>query len=633
MASTLGSLVISLAVDTAKFQGDLGKAATLAESRMRNIKDTAAKAMAAVTIAATAAGTALVVSLKKAIDRADDFRDMAQSAGTTVEQFSRLAYAGKTAGIEVEQIGKALAKLASSGAPDANAALLALADRFASMPDGAEKTALAVDYLGEKLGPKMIPLLNLGSEGLAKLAQQSDALGFTIRREAAEGADEFNDSLVALGTVATGFTNQLAAELLPALNAVTGSLVEAAEEGDNTRRFIESLAYVLKGFIELGLNVSLSLGAMGSALGALAAASVAAAEGDLSRAKDILIEANNEQLESEARTNAKIAEIWQERVSAAEQMNSRLAAISRQPAQANPVLQRAALPKTADELAAQKEAERKAAAAAAQAARERAAALKEHANAYQDVLTSGLQVMRSLETPHEAIMRNFEEQKYALENLAATYPAFAAEAQEAIERLAVITDDHLEDLKRIPPVVEQAKNEWGVFAEEAARNMQGHFAQFFYSFDGGLKGMVSGFADTLRKMVAELAAQELLRSFFGWGKDNFKGSWLGDLFGGLYDGVAARATGGPVSGGSPYLVGERGPELFVPGSSGSIVPNHALAGGINLTVAPVYHMDNRGATQDFIAALPAILEANSRRTVEMTKASIRNDLKRSGRVR
>jgi hypothetical protein len=36
----------------------------------------------------------------------------------------------------------------------------------------------------------------------------------------------------------------------------------------------------------------------------------------------------------------------------------------------------------------------------------------------------------------------------------------------------------------------------------------------------------------------------------------------------------------------PYLVGERGPELMVPGQSGTIVPNHALGGGtVNLYVS------------------------------------------------
>ena len=44
----------------------------------------------------------------------------------------------------------------------------------------------------------------------------------------------------------------------------------------------------------------------------------------------------------------------------------------------------------------------------------------------------------------------------------------------------------------------------------------------------------------------------------------------------LNTGIKARALGGPVSGGEPYLVGERGPELFVPQVSGGIVPNNSV---------------------------------------------------------
>ena len=46
-----------------------------------------------------------------------------------------------------------------------------------------------------------------------------------------------------------------------------------------------------------------------------------------------------------------------------------------------------------------------------------------------------------------------------------------------------------------------------------------------------------------------------------------------------------RANGGSVSSGRPYMVGERGPELFVPGAQGNIVPNHAMGGaGSNIVV-------------------------------------------------
>lgn len=47
---------------------------------------------------------------------------------------------------------------------------------------------------------------------------------------------------------------------------------------------------------------------------------------------------------------------------------------------------------------------------------------------------------------------------------------------------------------------------------------------------------------------------------------------------GLYGPDFFRASGGPVSGGQPYMVGESGKELFVPNSNGYIVPNHRLGG-------------------------------------------------------
>lgn len=77
------------------------------------------------------------------------------------------------------------------------------------------------------------------------------------------------------------------------------------------------------------------------------------------------------------------------------------------------------------------------------------------------------------------------------------------------------------------------------------------------------------------------------------------GKWIADLF---------RADGGPVSGGSPYIVGERGPELFVPGSSGQIVPNNALGGG-PITVINQYVNLAAEISQQIAAATPTIVSA------------------------
>jgi hypothetical protein len=51
--------------------------------------------------------------------------------------------------------------------------------------------------------------------------------------------------------------------------------------------------------------------------------------------------------------------------------------------------------------------------------------------------------------------------------------------------------------------------------------------------------------------------------------------------------VGHRAAGGPVSANTPYVVGENGPELFVPGNSGAIVPNNKLGGSTNNTTVNI----------------------------------------------
>jgi phage-related minor tail protein len=55
----------------------------------------------------------------------------------------------------------------------------------------------------------------------------------------------------------------------------------------------------------------------------------------------------------------------------------------------------------------------------------------------------------------------------------------------------------------------------------------------------------------------------------------------GGLLGGLFK---PRANGGSVMAGQPYLVGERGPELFMPGRSGGIAPAGSFGGGSNIVV-------------------------------------------------
>lgn len=126
----------------------------------------------------------------------------------------------------------------------------------------------------------------------------------------------------------------------------------------------------------------------------------------------------------------------------------------------------------------------------------------------------------------------------------------------------------------------------------------------FMSWTRGAEFSVNRMTANILSDLARIAMQRyVLQTLFGGGAGGgggiFSAAFSG-LFGGLFGGgggmavehVGAgyvnslpfggpRADGGPVSAGNAYLVGERGPEIFVPPGSGSIIPNFALpqAGG------------------------------------------------------
>jgi hypothetical protein len=131
-------------------------------------------------------------------------------------------------------------------------------------------------------------------------------------------------------------------------------------------------------------------------------------------------------------------------------------------------------------------------------------------------------------------------------------------------------------------------------------------------------------AEKLRDVVRALA-QDLLRMIFREQVTKPLAGGLGNFFANLFTG---RASGGPVAGGSPYLVGEKGPELFVPSASGSIIPNNRLAGGgaggaggVNIT----YNIAAGVSRADLVP----ILETERRRL----KAEIPDMVRRGGSYR
>ncbi|MEM9501971.1 MAG: tail tape measure protein [Pseudomonadota bacterium] len=117
--------------------------------------------------------------------------------------------------------------------------------------------------------------------------------------------------------------------------------------------------------------------------------------------------------------------------------------------------------------------------------------------------------------------------------------------------------------------------------------------------------------------IASHALQSSLGSL-GGGSDSGLGGLIGQSLGSLF-GLPGRATGGPVSPGRGYVVGEAGPEIFVPTSSGRIESNAALAGGQGRDVRVAIQLASPRGT-----AAPVAMQRSSRQVASAVRRALQN---------
>ena len=202
------------------------------------------------------------------------------------------------------------------------------------------------------------------------------------------------------------------------------------------------------------------------------------------------------------------------------------------------------------------------------------------------IATPGIQSLAELNqaltdtlTPQEQALEKVRDQMEMLVDAMDLFPEKSDAITSALQRLQTEEQELIESL---------ADTESGLtdFADQAARNLQDTFADFLFDpFADGLDGMLKGFSQVLQRMLAEAAAADILNAIGLGGSDNSGGN-LGALFKGAGDFFG----GGFADGGRPpsnkiSLVGERGPELFIPdGVSGTVIPNSEISQGNTVTI-------------------------------------------------
>lgn len=258
----------------------------------------------AVAAAVTTAGLAVAAMAKSAADIGDNLNDMAKRTGIAVETLSVLRLAAEESGTSLGGLAMGFKFLsanmlsaAQGGKEDAaafaqlgvavldtggklrntNQVMLDLAERFARMPDGAEKTALAMKVFG-RAAFEIIPFLNEGREGIEKMLAASEDLGQKWTTDMARAADTFNDTLAEIGAAVAGLKDIIGQEaivafqpLLDASRDMAKAMVRLFENmrADLGREFKAMVPLVLEAMQLMVDGVSLAAKLMVGSIGAI----------------------------------------------------------------------------------------------------------------------------------------------------------------------------------------------------------------------------------------------------------------------------------------------------------------------------------------------------------------------------
>jgi hypothetical protein len=635
--ASLGSLVVSLTAETAQFRTGMERASRAAETNFKKIEGLAKGAGLA--LAGFFTVTQTLGFIKGAIDAADALNDLSERTGVAIDELSRLTYAGQLADVTQEQLAGSIQKLskgmaeAAQGTGSTKEALDAMglsvkdtngnlrssdemlkliADKFSTYTDGVEKSALAQALFG-KSGAEMITFLNLGRKGIEDLGKEAERLGMVVFPDVAKRAGEFNDNLDKLKGVSSGVAREIGNALIPTLNKLMNEFLLVQKHG--------------AGFFDV-LDMGLRFGNYQTQLALI--------NQELSSSSIFLTDARKASLERQAAIIKEAAAV-QALASAEGDMGD---AVSRRF-----MRQQDAEKKKAPDVTKNKDKEKTQADEALRMIEAQTDALNklrmtetEYAEG-QIFLAGGtmeqVQRMRELVIATQQLSQEQErarEQTQYYVDLAGEFNGLLKESASKVQQLSD-EEARLEDLRKrlIEAGYEAALVEDRIAearmnavdkimgAAEKTKDLENVYKEFGSAIGTafedailqgkGLKDVLKGLEqDIIRILMRKFVTQPLESAVTG-----FATSMMSSFMG-------PRAMGGPVRANAAYLVGERGPELFIPNASGSIASNSEIrpASGNQITVQNNFTitgaMDRRSQIQIAAATGQGIQRAMGRNT-------------------
>lgn len=648
----LAKLVVRLEAETARYQSELDRARGQLNRFDRESSATLRRIGLAAGAAVTAAAGGFALMVKSSIDAADELSKLSQKVGIATDDLSKLNYAAGLSGVETAALQTGLQKLsrnlvdAADGTGTAAKAfsalgvsvkntdgslkdnqtlLLELADVFSKLPDGPQKTAVAMDIFG-KAGADLIPLLNGGSKAIRDMGTELEQLGGVITPEAGRQAEAFNDNLSRLTIAAGGVANQLAAQFLPQMVALTEQMVAAAKNTDAVSRAADGLRIFLGVLVVPVVTLWNALQLVVESFAAVGAAITALASGDF-KALDAIGEAFGEDRRQNiqdiknayntffgdlktgtAATGAAAAKAGGEFAGFSTQVNTAADAAAKAEDKVQGLLD--ALREESVTFGLSERAitlRNLALAGASQAQIEAAASLLDYLALQKQVADAQAeagQVFDATRTPLENYRAELEKLDMMRARFDAGLPGGITEDTYR-RRVGQLNEELARTRQGLDGIKDKGEDAFGslsVYAEQAARNMQDAVANFLVRpFEEGFDGLLRSFADTLQQMAAQAAAAQIFDGFKGSGGLGDLLGPLGSVIGGFFGGggavegavdfanqdpfgpvqfAALRDSGGRGMAGQSYAIGTGAqPELFVPDTAGTFYPRDQWQGG------------------------------------------------------
>jgi lambda family phage tail tape measure protein len=522
---------------------------------------------------------------------------------------------------------------------DAQSVMLAVSDKFAGMSDGAHKTALAMAIFG-KSGADLIPLLNKGSEALREQRREAEDFGLVMSKDLTDAAQELNDNLKRLHARSEALWIHLAGELTPAFVGVTDAILEAYKESGKLKAAwvalgglgaflftdeFDSAQVKIKKLVEETNNLAIRLDGLNrnkSGIGFVDRWFWGEA-GDM-----------------KAKMTANLAEIARLKESllpktpatpGAKKDDPIVTAKNKSPGEGfiEQLQKQIALVGLGEYAALREEARLKKVSAAAapwilnlQKAKEAQADLIAQQDARSASIDNLISQMnkKDFEDPGKVydyikaqrdLNNEFDFQTSLIGKTAAAQQILIAARKVDLEVIALsrqlgaqATADLVAQAESVKAAAEKSANarlaaerSWETGAKtamnnyidsatNAAKQTETLFNSAFKSMEDGWVSFVKNgkvdfksLADSIISDLIRIQAKNAIASVIGSANAHAGDfSWVGAILSAVGFG-GGKAVGGPVSSGTTYLVGEKGPELFTPSGSGRIIPNSALAGG------------------------------------------------------